>query len=145
MSAPDRANDGNRVPPLYHGSGQIMKPGSIIKPGAEGVTFASSHRDDAATFATANQDRTVANQTGQAKPEWKQMAMFNPVYSVEAIDKKGRTPGYHGIPEFHASKKGFRVKGVHSWTSKGEKLTDSPSVVERNKKRREASKKDSGI
>lgn len=118
-------------PPLYHGSGTLMKPGTLIKPGGEGVAFATSHRDTAAMFASHNSNNTLEGSLGKySKPEYRQLAMFHPVYSVEPAEDT--ETGFKN-PEYHASKKGFKIKGIHSWTSEGEPLTESSSSISRRK------------
>jgi len=125
----------HKFPPLYHGSSQEMKPGDTIKPGSEGVAFATSHRDQAGMFAVHRAGNTVDNQLGEPKAKWRQQAMFHPIYSVEpAEDTEAGTKGH---PEYHTSKTGFKVKGVDSYVSEGQQFSPSPSSVARAKERKE--------
>jgi hypothetical protein len=124
------------LPTLYHGSGQMMKPGTVIKPGNEGMAFSTTHRDTAASFANSNSGHTVENQLSEPSASWKQPGIFNPVYEVKpASDTKFNT---YGNPHYATSQKGFEVGKIHSWTSEGEKLTPPPHELERANAPRES-------
>jgi hypothetical protein len=116
---------GPELPTLYHGSGQIMKPGTVIKPGNEGMAFATTHRDIAASFANVNSNHSLGNMLGEGKASWNQPGIFNPVYEVKhAPDTQF---GTKGNLDYATSQSGFQINKIHSWNSKGEHLTTSPN------------------
>ena len=99
---------------LFHGSPTAMKPGTTIKPGREGVAWASSNPDTAARFA--NKDFGSPKASSGKDIGWTQPAMFNPVYNVTPVNPKDVKTGY-GNSDYSVSKSGFKVGKVHSWTS----------------------------
>lgn len=127
FKAADAAKIADNTPKLYHGSGNLMKPGTVIKPGNEGVAFATPHRDIAATFANSNSGHTLNNQLQEGPSKWSQQSMFNPVYEVKPVNPSNTIHGYNSNPDYVASSSGFKVGKIHSWTSEGEKLAPSPS------------------
>ena len=133
----------NQFGPLYHGSSTVMKPGTVLKPGAEGVAFATSHRDTAALFA--NNNRSIEAAVGEPKSRWKQDGIFNPVYQVSPVDSKSTNFGVDKSAEYATSEKGFKIDKVHSWTSQGEKLTPAPSTIAEHEARVKKAKTKPGI
>lgn len=97
--------------PLFHGSSANIKPGEIISPKNYKYAFATNDPDHAWEYAqTAH-----LNQEGQT-------AIWNPVYKVSPVDeeemrktsdKAKNSKFLKGISGVYASKKGFKVEGVH--------------------------------
>ena len=103
---------------LFHGSIRSLKPGTIIKPQGVGATgdlaFATSRLETAQGFAGLATPRALGFSEHRMPAFNDAPALFNPVYTVEAVDPKdvAKTEGRESVVE---SKKGFRVTGVHSY------------------------------
>lgn len=103
-----------------------MKPGTVIKPGMENRAWATTKVKDAEHYA----NEKMANPRGGKT--WQQQALFNPVYEVKPVnpadvERSGWSPNYR------SSKSGFKVEGVHSWTSPKEMNPKEQAKVKRLK------------
>lgn len=104
MSAED-----NLSQQLFHGTKASIPVGGIIKDKGNGAWAAKSW-GEASKYASSE---------FRSDPS-PQPALFNPVYTVEPVDKE-EADAYskeRGVPsDVSVSRKGFRVTGIHSWRS----------------------------
>jgi hypothetical protein len=95
---------------LFHGSMASIPVGGVVQDKGNGA-WASTSWGEASKYASPSY-RTDPS----AQP-----ALFNPVYTVEPVDK-AETEAHskeRNVPsDVRVSKKGFRVTGIHSWVSK---------------------------
>jgi hypothetical protein len=104
MSAED-----NLSKQLFHGSMASIPVGGIVEDKGNGA-WASTSWGEASKYASSD-FRSDPNP---------QPALFNPVYTVEPVDK-AETEAHskeRNVPsDVRVSQKGFRVTGIHSWRS----------------------------
>ena len=119
MSAQDNISE-----QLFHGSGEVFKSGDVIKPQNYSVAYSTTDPNYAYHFANEGNFRPA-----KKTKNW-QMPLFSMVYQVEPVDHeemKSSTEQWNkdvAEPEdsdIRVSKKGFRVKGVHSFVPKDER------------------------
>lgn len=121
MSAQD-----NLSQQLFHGTGAVLKPGDIIQPRNLEAAYATVDPGYAKHYANEGNYRPTHLQHPQDTHEIKnwQQPMISMVYHVEPVDHKEMTDLTEHYnkhvweseeSDIKVSKKGFRVKGVHSY------------------------------
>jgi hypothetical protein len=113
-----------QFPELFHGStAETMKPGTIIRPGNDRVVWAGTNPERAADHVI---DRMNTGYRGRDnKKGWHQQSLVSPVYEVEPLKTdKTLTDMSWWSKDSITSDKGFRVKGVKRYVTRGEKMSD---------------------
>ena len=124
MSAQD-----NLSQELFHGTGAVLKPGDVIQPRQHEVAYSTIDPGYAKHYANEANYRPTHLQRDKDEKEIKhwQMPLFSMVYHVEPVDHQemhDTTEHYNKHvweseeSDIKVSKKGFRVKGVHSYVPK---------------------------
>lgn len=98
---------------LFHGTGAMLGVGDVIEPRTHNhlydarVAFATDIPDEATEYAYSGM--------------LSHGSLFGAVYEVEPVDPQEEPPALRTFkPEYAVSKKGFRVKGVHKWVTRGD-------------------------
>jgi len=94
---------------LFHGTKTNIPVGEIIKDRGNGA-WASTSWGEASKYASSEFRSDPSSQP----------ALFNPVYTVEPVDKdemETYSKERNASSNVRVSKKGFRVTGIHSWRS----------------------------
>lgn len=98
---------------LFHGTGAMLGVGDVIEPRTHNYLY-----DARVAFATTNPDEaTEYAYSGMLSNE----SLLGAVYEVEPVDPEEEPPVLRTFkPEYATSKKGFRIKGVHKWVTRGD-------------------------